>query len=333
MSSNEMILEIEDLTVEFSTRGGTARVLDSINLRISRGETLGIVGESGCGKSMTALAVMGLLPEPHGKIAGGAIRFQGEDLVQASAARMRQIRGDRIGMIFQEPMTSLNPVYPIGEQIAESVRLHEGVDNRQAMQRAREMLSAVRIPDAGRRLGDYPHELSGGMRQRVMIAMALACSPDILIADEPTTALDVTVQAQILDLLRGLQAETGTAILLITHNIGVIAEMADRVAVVYAGRKVEEAGVVEIIKSPLHPYTRRLINCVPHLDRDPPAKRSDLAEIPGTVPSILRPQGGCAFAERCQDAFAPCSLERPPIKDAEPSHQVACHLHAGAVLT
>ncbi|MEQ1650195.1 MAG: ABC transporter ATP-binding protein, partial [Hyphomicrobiaceae bacterium] len=279
MSERETILRVENLCVEFKTRAGTARVLDGVDLTLTQGETLGIVGESGCGKSMTALSIMRLVPTPPGRIVAGTINLRGEELLKASDRRMRELRGDRISMIFQEPMTSLNPVFTVGDQIAEAVRLHKPISGVEAAAKAVEMLRVVRIPDAEQRVHDYPHQLSGGMRQRVMIAMALVCQPDVLIADEPTTALDVTVQAQIFDLLSDLKQRNGTSIILITHNIGAIAEMADRVAVMYAGRKVEEGTVASVLSNPQHPYTRGLIACVPHLDDGDAEMDTDLAEI------------------------------------------------------
>ncbi len=327
MSNSEPLLSVESLCVEFKTRAGVARVLDGVDLSLRKGETLGVVGESGCGKSMTALSIMQLVPNPPGRIVDGSIKFQNEELVGSEAKRMRALRGNRISMIFQEPMTSLNPVFTIGDQIAETIRIHEGLSTSAALERAVDMLKAVRIPAAEQRVHEFPHQLSGGMRQRVMIAMALACRPDVLIADEPTTALDVTVQAQIFDLLVDLQKETGTAIILITHNIGAIAEMADRVAVMYAGRKIEEGPVDAILNNPQHPYTRGLISCVPHLDVDDASIDADLAEIPGIVPAILKLGVGCAFAPRCQHAMDRCRLEQPASTEVEQGHSVRCFLH------
>ena len=322
----DTVLEVEGLRVEFATRGGFARVLDGVGFTLDRGKTLGIVGESGCGKSMTALAIMGLVPTPPGRIAGGAIRLGGENLLAARESRLRALRGNEISMIFQEPMTSLNPVFPVGDQIAESVRLHQGASPARARAHAVEMLKAVGIPAPERRAREYPHQLSGGMRQRVMIAMALACGPSILIADEPTTALDVTVQAQIFDLLETLQRETDTAIILITHDMGAIAEMADRVLVMYAGRVVEEGTVDEILDHPGHPYTRGLITCVPRLDPTPGPERPYLAEIPGIVPALTEIGGGCAFAPRCDQAMARCATHAPPTLDGGGRHRAACWL-------
>ena len=333
MNAAESILSVDGLSVEFGMRdGSTSRVIDGLRFDLQAGQTLGIVGESGCGKSMTALAVMGLIPQPPGRIAGGRILLQGEDLVQADEARMRQVRGNEVSMIFQEPMTSLNPVYTIGDQIGEAVRLHQGLSKRDARERAIEMLRAVSMPAPEKRVDEYPHQLSGGMRQRVMIAMALACRPKVLIADEPTTALDVTVQAQIFDLLNELQERTGSAIILITHDMGVIAEMAERVVVMYAGRKVEDGPVDEILSNPLHPYTQGLIACVPHLLTDPPLDRPPLAEIPGVVPSVSElGRGGCPFAPRCAHAMPRCREEMPPVTRQAANHEVACWLHDAQV--
>jgi len=318
------LLEIENLRVEFDTRDGVARVIDDLDISLDAGETLGIVGESGCGKSMTALSVMGLVPVPPGRIASGTIRLDGEDLLTAPDRRMRDVRGNEISMIFQEPMTSLNPVFSIGDQIAETVILHENKNKSEGWERAVAMLDAVGIPEAARRARDYPHQLSGGMRQRVMIAMALACQPRVLIADEPTTALDVTVQAQIFDLLVELREKTGAAIILITHDMGVIAEMTERVVVMYAGRKVEDAPVNEILANPKHPYTKGLIACVPHLSAEPPKERPPLLEIPGVVPSLTKLGQGCPFAPRCSQAIEKCRQEMPERHVAGPQHNVAC---------
>ena len=327
MINKDPLLEIKGLKVEFQLRRGTASVINDLDIVLGHGETLGIVGESGCGKSITALAVMGLVPSPPGRITAGSIRLDGEDLLQAGPKRMRQIRGNDISMIFQEPMTSLNPVYTIGNQIAEAIHIHQGLNKHDAFRRAIEMLKAVEIPSAERRAEEYPYQLSGGMRQRVMIAMALACNPKILIADEPTTALDVTVQAQIFDLLRDIQNRTGTSILFITHDMGSIAAMADRVAVMYAGRKMEEGLVDEILTRPKHPYTNGLINCVPHLEENPPAVRQPLCEISGVVPSLVQRARGCPFAPRCDYAMPKCSQgEPPPVFANGPSGSVACWL-------
>ena len=318
------LLEVDNLQVEFKTRRGIARVLDGISLKLAAGETMGIVGESGCGKSMTALSIMGLVPQPPGKIAGGAIRLAGENLLAASERRMRQVRGNEVSMIFQEPMTSLNPVYTVGDQIAETVIEHEGLSTRDAVDRAIEMLRAVKIPAPEQRVREYPHQLSGGMRQRVMIAMALACRPQVLIADEPTTALDVTVQAQVFELLQELQEQNGTTIILITHDMGAIAEMADRVAVMYAGRIIESGSVQDILEDPRHPYTQGLISCVPHLVADPPEHRPKLIEIPGVVPPLTDLGQGCAFEPRCGKRQARCKIEKPVNREVSPDHACAC---------
>ena len=321
------LLEVQDLSVEFETRKGIARVLESVSFALNRGQTLGLVGESGCGKSMTALAIMRLIPNPPGRITSGQVRFEGTDLLALPDASMREIRGNRVSMIFQEPMTSLNPVFTVGEQIAEAVRLHQRLDRRGAHERAIEMLEQVGIPVARTRVDEYPHQFSGGMRQRVMIAMALACSPGVLIADEPTTALDVTVQAQIFDLISDLRHRTGTAVVLITHDMGAIAEMTDRVAVMYAGRIVEEGSVAEIIEHPLHPYTQGLIACAP--GRRTAAHGEPLEEIPGTVPSLLERRGGCAFADRCKHVMPKCRAELPAETRFDGGQRrVLCWLHA-----
>ncbi|MAI98646.1 MAG: peptide ABC transporter ATP-binding protein [Nisaea sp.] len=323
--ATQTILEVRDLTVELATRDGISPVIDGLSFEVGAGETVALVGESGCGKSMTALAVMGLVPHPIGRIAGGEIRFGSEDLVAVGEDRLRDIRGNDISMIFQEPMTSLNPVYSVGEQIAEVLRRHQGLNHKQAWQHAVELLHAVGIPDAAARVSTYPHQMSGGQRQRVMIAMALACKPKILIADDPTTALDVTVQAQIFDLLRVLQRETGTAIVLITHDMGAVCELAERMMVMYAGRKVEEGTVDDVIANPRHPYTQGLISCVPHVTDDPSAERAPLVEISGIVPA-LRDFGAdqCLFAARCQQVVARCAAERPVSNDFGSGHRVAC---------
>ncbi len=312
-SNSQPLLSVKDLVVDFKTRAGKARVLDHISLDIHAGKILGIVGESGCGKSMTALSIMGLVPNPPGKITSGTISLNGRNLTELDDEALCEIRGSEIGMIFQEPMTSLNPVFTVGEQIAESVRAHENASKQAAMARAIEMLKAVDIPEAEIRAKSYPHQLSGGMRQRVMIAMALACRPTLLIADEPTTALDATVQAQIFDLLKDLQNDTGTAIVLITHDMGAIAELADDVAVMYAGRIVEMGDVDQVLSRPSHPYTQGLITCVPHLVPDPPLQREALREIPGMVPALTDLGAGCAFEPRCEKAQARCQEQKPDL--------------------
>ena len=320
------MLSVRDLRTHFFTRDGIVRAVDGVSFDVMRGETLGIVGESGCGKSVTALSVMRLIPQQAGRIVGGSVRFDGTELTTLPENEMRRIRGNRISMIFQEPMTSLNPVLTVGEQIAESLRIHQGQPGRRALEHAVEMLSLVRIADPKRRAGEYPHQLSGGMRQRVMIAIALACNPKVLIADEPTTALDVTIQAQILNLMLELKERLGTAIVLITHDLGVIAETARRAVVMYAGRKVEEAPVKELFSNPLHPYTRGLLNSIPR--RTAAGRRSmvrgRLQEIAGTVPSLREEVRGCAFAPRCSFAVERCSLERPVLVPHGPAHLAAC---------
>ena len=312
-----MILSVEDLRTHFFTRDGVVRAVDGVSYAVAEGETLGVVGESGCGKSVTALSILRLVPPP-GRIVGGTIRYEGKDLLQASEAEMRELRGNRISMIFQEPMTSLNPVLTIGRQLAETVKLHQRVSGDAARERAVEMLRLVHIPEAETRLGQYPHQLSGGMRQRVMIAMALVCNPRVLIADEPTTALDVTIQAQILDLIGELKQKLGTAVILITHDLGVVAETCQRVVVLYAGRKVEEAPVEELFDAPLHPYTRGLMAAIPHLAD---TARHRLTEIPGFVQQAAR---GCSFAARCSRASDQCRAEAPPLTEPRPGHFVAC---------
>jgi peptide/nickel transport system ATP-binding protein len=326
--AGDALLRVENLKVEFKTRRGTAMVLNGVDFEVRSGETLCVVGESGCGKSMTALALLRLIPSPPGRIRGGRVMFNGEDLAQASEARMREVRGNRISMIFQEPMTSLNPVYTVGDQIGESLRLHAGLDAKQARERSIEMLRQVGIPAPERRVDEYPHQMSGGMRQRVMIAMALACRPDILIADEPTTALDVTVQAQIFDLLRDLQRDKGTAIVMITHDMGAVAEMADRVMVMYAGRVIEQGTTAQVLSQPGHPYTQGLIDCLPELGSSRHAERRELTEIAGVVPSIFELGSGCAFRERCPHAMPRCAQDVPPMTRAGDGHGVACWLKA-----
>jgi peptide/nickel transport system ATP-binding protein len=319
------LLEVDRLQTHFGTPDGVVRAVEGVSFQINAGETLGVVGESGCGKSVTAMSILRLVQEPPGKIAG-SIRFDGRELLTLSEAEMQTIRGNAISMIFQEPMTSLNPVLTVGRQIGETLRLHQGMDARAAEQKAIEMLVLVGIPAPVRRVHEYPHQLSGGMRQRVMIAMALACNPKLLIADEPTTALDVTIQAQILDLMRDLKKRLGSAIMLITHDLGVVAEMAERVVVMYAGRKVEEATVGEIFAHPLHPYTQGLLGAVPKLGSSlHEGGRSRLAEIPGLVPSLRQPIVGCAFAGRCGLATDLCRRVAPAIEMKAVGHLAACH--------
>jgi peptide/nickel transport system ATP-binding protein len=320
------LLEVLDLHTRFFTRDGVVRAVDGVSFHIEAGETLGIVGESGCGKSVTALSILRLLPAQIGRVTGGGVRFEGRDLLALDEAAMRKVRGNDISMIFQEPMTSLNPVMTVGHQIAENVVLHRRLSWRQARARALEMLKLVRIPDPEGRLRAYPFQLSGGMRQRVMIAMALACDPKLLIADEPTTALDVTIQAQILKLMRDLKDAFGAAVMLITHDLGVVAETAQRVIVMYAGRKVEEAPVGELFARPRHPYTIGLMGSIPRGKKGVVTlgERVRLREIPGIVPSLREPIPGCAFAPRCAYATARCREERPPLERRGPGHTVAC---------
>jgi oligopeptide/dipeptide ABC transporter ATP-binding protein len=327
----EAALVVEGLTTCFDTRGGEVVAVDQMSYSLAREETLGIVGESGCGKSVTALSVMRLIPSPPGRISGGRILLEGRDLLRLDESDMRRIRGNTISMIFQDPMTSLNPVLTIGEQIAEIGMLHQGLGRGAALDRAAEMLHMVHIPDCRKRLAEYPHQLSGGMRQRVMIAMALTCRPKVLIADEPTTALDVTIQAQILDLLLELQETTGTAIALITHDLGVVSEMAARVVVMYAGQKIEESSVADLFATPLHPYTCGLLAASPRFgDARRPNHRQPLAEIPGSVPPLANMPQGCRFAPRCPIAEDRCRTAQPPLAEHRPGHWAACW-RAGAL--
>ena len=323
MATSERLLEVVDLKTYFDTDEGTVKAVDGVSFHLDRGETLAVVGESGSGKSVTSLSVMRLIPTPPGRIAGGQILFEGQDLVKKSEREMRKIRGNDISMIFQEPMTSLNPVYTVGDQIAEAIVLHQGKTYREAMRMAAEMLDLVGIPEPGKRVKNYPHQMSGGMRQRVMIAMALSCGPKLLIADEPTTALDVTIQAQILDLMRKLQDEIGMSILFITHDLGVVAEIADRAVVMYAGRAVEEADVNAIFAEPLMPYTLGLMNSIPRVDRAS-EHQERLQAIPGNVPNPLDLPEGCAFHPRCRFAQERCKEAIPPLEDAGDGHQVRC---------
>ena len=321
---NTPLLEVEGLKTHFFTRDGVIRAVDGVSFFVSAGETLAIVGESGCGKSVTSLSILRLIASPPGRAVAGSIRFEGRDLLELSEPEMRDVRGNAISMIFQEPMTSLNPVLTIGRQIAETLTLHRGLGRAAARARAIEMLALVNIPEPARRVTEYPHQLSGGMRQRVMIAMALACNPRLLIADEPTTALDVTIQAQILDLMRGLKEKTGAAIVLITHDLGVVAEMAQRVVVMYAGRKVEEAPVAALFASPRHPYTRGLLQSIPRLGEASAGERKRLVEIRGTVPSMREAIPGCVFAPRCAHTTDRCRSEYPPLELKAEGHTVAC---------
>ena len=317
------ILSVQDLKTYFFTRDGVTRAVDGLSFEVSAGETLAIVGESGCGKSITALSLMRLLPRGLARTVGGTVRFRDTDLLALSEKEMKKIRGDRIAMVFQEPMTSLNPVLTVGFQIAEAVMIHQGKSRADAWKRAEEMLELVRIPDARRRMKSYPHQFSGGMRQRVMIAMALSCNPELLIADEPTTALDVTVQAQILRMMLDLKEAIGASIILITHDLGLVAETCQRVIVMYAGRKVEEATVLDLFDRPMHPYTRGLLAAMPHR-RPGVAHAARLPEIPGTVPNLREPIAGCAFAPRCSLAIERCRTEVPPVEDHGQNHGVAC---------
>ncbi len=326
MTAQAPLLEVDGLSTCFQGPDSTTYAVDGVSFSLGAGETLALVGESGCGKSVTALSVMRLLAR-NGRVLEGAVRFEGRDLLALPEAEMRQIRGNRVAMIFQEPMTSLNPVHRIGEQIAEAVRIHQNVSRAAAWRRAEEVLGLVRIPDPARRLAEYPHQFSGGMRQRAMIAMALACSPKLLIADEPTTALDVTIQAQILRLMLELKERTGAAILMITHDLGVVAETCQRVIVMYAGRVVEEATVEALFDHPAHPYTRGLMASAP---RGADRRRHRLPEIPGVVPSLTAPQPGCTFAPRCTLATDACRAAPPPLRAFAPGHRVAC-IHAEAV--
>ena len=321
------LLEVENLSTWFYTRQGIVKAVDSVDFQVASGETLAIVGESGCGKSMTALSLMRLIPDPPGRIVSGEIRLAGRDLLKITEEEMRGVRGNEISMIFQEPMTSLNPVMTIGRQISEALILHRNLDRKAALKRAVEMLDLVRIPEPAQRSREYPHQLSGGMRQRAMIAMALACNPKVLIADEPTTALDVTIQAQILELIVELQREFSAAVVLITHDLGVVAETAHRVIVMYAGRKVEEAEVGELFERPLHPYTVGLMASIPRLDlmRGEVERTAErLQEIPGIVPPLFDLPAGCAFAPRCSRADDRCRRERPVYEEKRTGHWAAC---------
>ncbi len=313
------LLEVRDLRTSFFLEGGEARAVDGVSFALDAGRVLGLVGESGCGKSVTALSLMRLVPPP-GRIVGGEVRLDGRDLLGLPEREMRAVRGAGLAMIFQEPMTSLNPVFTVGSQIAEAVRLHRPVSRREAWERAVELLAEVGIPEPARRARDYPHRLSGGMRQRVMIAMAISCEPRVLIADEPTTALDVTIQAEILDLLRALREQRGMALLLITHDLGVVAEQADEVAIMYAGRIVEHAPVLAIFDRPLHPYTQGLFRSIPGIG----GRHERLEAIPGQVPDLLRLPSGCTFRDRCPQAIADCAGVAPPLEEHAPGHRAAC---------
>ena len=325
--AGDTVLDVKNLQTVFFTNSGLFRAVDDVSFSVRRGETLAIVGESGCGKSVTALSVMRLVPDPPGRVIGGSVTLEGTDLLGLGEAEMRKIRGNRISMIFQEPMTSLNPVMRIGDQITEVLRLHRDMTSKETWAKAVEMLRLVRIPEPERRAQEYPHQLSGGMRQRAMIAMALACNPRVLIADEPTTALDVTIQAQILDLILDLQKKLGTAVVLITHDLAVVAETAQRVIVMYAGKKVEEADVEELFGAPLHPYTHGLLASIPHLEiiaGETAAVNGRLKEIPGMVPALTNLPPGCSFAPRCPLVVDACRAEQPPLVEVEPGHRAAC---------
>ncbi len=319
------LLKIRNLETDFSTHEGTVKAVNRISFTINKGETLGLVGESGCGKSVTALSIMRLIPDPPGKIVGGEIYFEGQDLLKLDEKEMRKIRGKKISMIFQEPMTSLDPVFTIGQEIVESIQLHQGLKKEEAREKALEALKIVGIPDAGKRMNNYPHELSGGMRQRAMIAMALSCNPTLLIADEPTTALDVTIQAQILRLIRELKEEFDASVMLITHDLGVIAEMCDYVAVMYAGHIVESTDVDTLFRNPLHPYTKGLKKSIPRLD----VETEHLDTIKGLVPNLLDLPPGCPFHPRCDLRLRKCAEEVPEVLEVEDLHLVKCHLVRG----
>ena len=323
------LLDVRNLQTEFVTDEGLARAVDRVSFSIDAGGTLGMVGESGCGKSMTALSILRLVPSPPGQIVGGEVLWQGRDLLGLDPEAMRRIRGNEIAMIFQEPMTSLNPVFAIGDQIGEAIRLHQKTGRKETRERVLEMLRLVEISDPGRRIDEYPHQLSGGMRQRVMIAMALSCNPKLLIADEPTTALDVTIEAQILDLLEDLRERFDMALLLITHDLGVVAEHADHVAILYAGRVVEAGTVEDIFRRPLHPYTRGLLASVPRVGAE---RTLRLNPIPGTVPALTDLPSGCRFRDRCPIATTECTALDPELEEKEPGHRVAC-IHVGRAAT
>jgi peptide/nickel transport system ATP-binding protein/oligopeptide transport system ATP-binding protein len=319
----DTLLEIRNLKTCFDVRGAVLKAVDDVDISIEAGQTLGLVGESGCGKSVTAASIMGLIPSPPGRIAGGQILFENVNLIELPESKMKKIRGNRISMIFQEPMTSLNPVFTVGDQVAEVIRLHQHLSRRETRHKVIEAFGLVGIPAAESRIKEYPHQMSGGMRQRVMIAMALACNPKLMIADEPTTALDVTIQAQILDLMNKLKEETGASILFITHDLGVIAEMAQKVAVMYAGKVMEQADIETLFDEPKHPYTIGLMRSIPVLGAE--EKRRRLSTIAGVVPSLFRLPEGCLFNERCAAAREKCRLAEPPIVDLGKGHTVRCH--------
>ena len=324
--NEQIILEIKNLKTYFYTYEGIAKAVDGVSYQLARGEPIGVVGESGCGKSVTALSILRLVPAPPGRIVGGEILFKGENLLDCTEDQMRKVRGNRISMIFQEPMTSLNPVFTVGNQIQETLQLHQGLSRKDALEKSIEMLRLVNIPSPEKAVGRHPHELSGGMRQRVMIAMALACNPEILIADEPTTALDVTIQAQILDLMNRLKEELGTAIILITHNLGVVAETTKRVIVMYAGKIVEEAETKTLFGNPQHPYTMGLLQSIPILGDKIRRGKIRLNEIPGVVPSLYELPSGCKFSTRCRSAIDICKEKEPELKEIERNHFSSCWL-------
>lgn len=322
----EVLLRVSDLKTYFHTYEGLGKAVDGVDFEVERGETVGIVGESGCGKSVTALSILRLIPDPPGKIVAGEILFEGMDLLKATDSEMRGVRGNKISMIFQEPMTSLNPVFTIGDQIAEAIILHQRLSRTDAWEKSVEMLRLVQIPEPESRVHEYPHKLSGGMRQRAMIAMALSCHPKLLIADEPTTALDVTIQAQILDLMLKLKEEMGTSIILITHNLGLIAEVARRVIVMYTGKIVEKAETEDLFENPLHPYTRGLLQSIPWIGRKMETGRKELQEIPGIVPSLFDLPKGCSFFPRCPKAINLCGGGEPELQEVKTGHSVRCWL-------
>ena len=319
------LLEVRGLKTYFSTDEGTVKAVDGVDIDIYKGEIFGLVGESGCGKSVTALSLLRVVPSPPGRIVDGKVMFEGKDLMKISEKEMRRIRGAKISMIFQDPHSSLNPVFRIGEQIAEAIQLHQRVDKKEVLSKAAEALDLVRIPDPEDRMYQYPHQFSGGMKQRAMMAMMLACNPALLIADEPTTAVDVTIQVQILELLRELRRKQGASIMLITHNLGVIAEICDRVAVMYAGNIVEQADVVSLFEKPKHPYTLALLGTFPGAEK----KRGELTVIPGFVPSLVAPPSGCKFHPRCPHGKPICTKEMPPMVEVDEGHTVRCHLYKG----
>lgn len=323
----DTILDIRGLTTRFATPRGVAKALDTVNLAVRQGDALAIVGESGCGKTVLALSILGLIPNPPGRVTGGNAFFQGRDLLQLSETELQRVRGNKISMIFQEPMTALNPVFRIGRQIAEPLMLHQGMDEAQALERAAELLDQVGIPQAKTRIRAFPHELSGGMRQRVMIAMALACEPDLLFADEPTTALDVTIQAQIMRMLAEQREQTQASGVLISHDLALVAGYSNRVAVMYAGRIVEEATTKELYQTPLHPYTIGLFRSLPRTNGHQDHPHRKLVPIPGTVPDIFNRPGGCPFHPRCDKSFARCQKEKPPLVELDKGHRVRCWLH------